>query len=209
MLSGELSINSFISDLSAPVFAPGGGAAAALSAALSSSLISMAVSLTAKNGRFAEHSDELLDAADRLRKLNDELITLIDRDAEAFEPLSNVYKLPKDSEGYEQKKLGAVLFACSVPQRILSCVLEISAILEDVKPKCSPSIIPDICCAAYLCSAAADCAAVTIASNTKLIKGTHDAERIDSETRQITDYIHARTEKAAADIIGMLSPEVR
>ena len=208
MSSGELSINSFISDLSAPVFAPGGGAAAALSAALSSSLISMAASLTAKNGRFAEHRDELLEAADRLRKLNEELISLIDKDADAFEPLSNVYKLPKDTEGYAQKKLGAVLFACSVPQRILSCVSEISIILEDVKPKCSPSIIPDICCAAYLCAAAADCAAVTIASNTKLIKGTHDAERIDSETRQITADIHTITEKAAEDISRLLSPEV-
>ena len=208
MSSGELSINSFISDLSAPVFAPGGGAAAALSAALSSSLISMAVSLTAKNARFAEHRDELLEAADRLRKLNDELISLIDRDAEAFEPLSNVYKLPKDSEGYALKKLGAVLFACSVPQKILNCVSEISAILEDVRPKCSPSIIPDICCAAYLCSAAADCAAVTIASNTKLIAGTPDAERIDSETRQLRAGIHAITGKAAEDITKMLSLEV-
>ena len=95
-----------------------------------------------------------------------------------------------------------------MPQKILSCVSEISAILEEVKSKCSPSIIPDVCCAAYLCSAAADCAAVTIASNTKLIKGTHDAERIDSETWAIKAEIHARTEKAAADINGMLSPEV-
>ena len=97
MSSGDLSISSFISELSNPVYAPGGGAAAALSAALSSSLVSMAASLTANNLKYAAFRDELTAASEKLKELNARLITLIDRDADAFEPLLKVYKLPKDT----------------------------------------------------------------------------------------------------------------
>ena len=208
MNSGDLSIRAFISDLANPVYAPGGGAAAALSAALSSGLVSMAASLTANNPRFSAFRDELSSASEKLRKLNADLITLIDRDAEAFEPLSKVYKLPKDSAGYSEMLKDAVLYACSVPKDILRCISNICSILKDVKDKCSSSILPDVCCAAYLSAAAAKCAAVTVFSNTKLISGTDDSRRIEHETIKITDEICSICDLVASGISEKFSPEV-
>ncbi|MCR4607157.1 MAG: cyclodeaminase/cyclohydrolase family protein [Oscillospiraceae bacterium] len=206
--SGDLSIKAFISDLANPVYAPGGGAASALAAALSSALVSMAASLTANNPRFDAFRDDLTSASVRLRELNTDLINLIDRDAEAFEPLSKVYKLPKDTEGYAEIRHAAVLFACSVPADILRCISEICSILEDVKNKCSPSIIPDVCCAAYLSAAAAECAAVTVFSNTKMINGTDDARRIEAETVRIKGEICSACESTASVFLNRISPEV-
>ncbi len=209
MTSGDLSLKAFISDLANPVYAPGGGAAAALSAALSSALVSMAASLTANNPRFTEHREDLTTASEKLRELNADLITLIDRDAEAFEPLSKVYKLPRDTEGYSEIRQAAVLYACSVPVDLLRCISRIGSILEDVRDKCSPSILPDICCAAYLSAAAAECAAVTVLSNTNMIRGTEDARRIEEETSELKDKICSVCEAAASQIVSRFSPEVR
>ena len=208
MSSGELSINAFISDLANPVYAPGGGAAASLSAALSSSLLSMAASLTANNPRFTAFRDELTVESESLKELNMRLIALIDRDADAFEPLLKVYKLPKDTEGYSQIRHAAVLYACSVPEDILRCTSEISNALAAVTDKCSPSILPDICCAAYLSVAAAKCAAVTIFSNTNMIKGTSDAERIEDETQKMVAEISSVTDRVISFVTDKFSPEV-
>lgn len=191
MSSDDHSLKSFLSDLSAPVFAPGGGAAAALTAALSSSLLCMAASLTANNARFSEYREELLANAEKLDQLNSRFLCLIDRDAEAFEPLSRIYKLPKDSEGYEEKKRDAVLFACSIPEELLLCTKDVCSILEEISKKCSSSLLSDICCAAYLTAAAAKCAAVTIFANTTMIPDTPDANRIESETRAIVKEINS------------------
>ena len=209
MSSGELSINSFITDLANPVYAPDGGAAAALSAALSSALVCMASSLSAVNPRFSAFLDELAAAAEKLRDLNTRLIALIDRDAEAFEHLSKVYKLPKDTEGYSQIRHAAVLYACSVPEDILLCVYEISTVLAKIKDKCSPAILSDIGCAAYLSAAAAKCAAITVFSNTNMIQGTDDAKRIASKTTQLTEEICSVCEATASSISEMFSPGVR
>ncbi len=207
MSSGELSINSFISDLANPVYAPGGGAAAALSAALSSALVCMASSLTAVNPRFSIFRNELTAASEKLRELNTRLVALIDRDAEAFEPLSKVYKLPKETEGYSQIRQAAVLYACSVPEDILLCISEICTVLAAIREKCSPSILPDICCAAYLSAAAAKCAAITVFSNTNMIPGTADARRIADETIRLTEEICSVCEKTASSIAEKFSPE--
>lgn len=208
MSSGELSINSFITDLANPVYAPGGGAAAALSAALSSALVCMASSLTAVNPRFSVFLEELAASSEKLRALNTRLIALIDRDAEAFEPLSKVYKLPKDTEGYSQIRQAAVLYACSVPEDILHCISEISTVLAAIKDKCSPAILSDICCAAYLSVAAAKCAAVTVFSNANMIQGTDDARRIAGETTQLVEEICSVCESTASSIVEMFSPGV-
>ena len=208
MSSGDLSINAFISDLANPVYAPGGGAAASLSAALSSALLSMAVSLTANNPRFTAFRGELTAASEALKELNTRLISLIDRDAEAFEPLLKVYKLPKDTEGYSQIRQAAVLYACSVPEDILRCASEISTVLEAVTEKCSPSILPDVCCAAYLSVAAAKCAAVTIFSNTNMIKGTSDADRIEDETQKMVAEISSVNDRVISFVTNKFFPEV-
>ena len=111
MSSADLTIKAFISDLSSASPSPGGGGAAALAASLSSSLVSMAVSATAVNVRYSEYRDQLLSEASSLKDITAELLELIDKDAECFEPMSRLYKLPKDNPEYDSVKLKAAVTA--------------------------------------------------------------------------------------------------
>ena len=208
MPSSDLPISSFITELSSASPAPGGGAAAALAAALSSSLLSMAALATSENGRYSAVRDEMIAAAEELKTLCGELLSLIDADAEGFAPLSDLYKAPKDSEGFEQKRHNAVLLACRAPLDMLHCLDKVSSILIRLGGRISRSILSDVRCAALLCSASAQCCAVTIAANTGLIKGTPDAGLIGAESAGITAAICERTDAFTAGLFPGRSAEV-
>ena len=208
MPSADLSISRFIAELSSASPAPGGGAAAALAAALSSSLLSMAALTTSENGRYSDVRDDMIAAAEDLKTLTCELLSLIDKDAEGFGPLSELYKTPKDSVGYDQKRNSAVLLACKAPLDMLRCLDKISLILVRIESSVSKSILSDVRCAALLCSASAKCCAVTISVNTGMIEGTSDAAVIGSESSRIIASICERTDAFSASLLKCKSAEV-
>ena len=94
----DLSIGDFMEVLSSKDPVPGGGGASAVAAAVGCSLGRMVASLTLGKKRYAEVEPRVRDIAERLDGLRMELLALADKDAEAFEPLSRAYGLPKETE---------------------------------------------------------------------------------------------------------------
>ena len=88
----------FIDELSSASPVPGGGGACAAVGALAAALGMMVANLTVGKKRYADVEDEMQECLSRLKELRDRLITLTDQDAEAFEPLSRAYGLPRETE---------------------------------------------------------------------------------------------------------------
>ena len=100
----DLSIGDFMDVLSSKAPVPGGGGASAVAAAVGCALGRMVASLTLGKRRYAEVEPRVRAIADRLDVLRADFLALADKDAEAFEPLSRAYGMPKDTEEERARK---------------------------------------------------------------------------------------------------------
>ena len=94
----DQTIDAFLQQLSSKAPIPGGGGASALVAALSASLTHMVGALTVGKPKYAAVEPEMNDLLKQTEALAERFLALMDEDAEAFEPLAQAYRLPKETE---------------------------------------------------------------------------------------------------------------
>ena len=179
---------------------PGGGGAAALAGALAAALGAMASRLSAgrkKTGEEREALRERIEIADALRQ---QLLTLIEWDAEGFAPLAASYAIPKDEPGRAERLRAASLTACQAPMEMLRRGAETAELLGELEQRVSPLLLSDVGCAAALCRAALEAAAMNVWVNTRSLKGDAEAEALNAETRSILETALPLTEGIAARV---------
>ena len=94
----DLSLTEFAQVLGSDAPAPGGGSAAALSAANGISLTKMVCELTLGKKKYAEFEAEIAQVHAESARLQESLLTAIDKDTEAFNLVSAVFDMPKETE---------------------------------------------------------------------------------------------------------------
>ena len=94
----EMDINTFIATLGSDAPAPGGGSASALAGAVGSALTMMVAELTIGKKKYLEYDSENKELLNEMKKINQQLLACIDRDTEAFNGVSAVFKLPKETD---------------------------------------------------------------------------------------------------------------
>jgi len=87
---------------------PGGGSAGALAGALGVSLLIMAAGLEKTKTGAPEEAADLSEASARLRPLRDFLVSLIDRDAEAYRAVLTAMRLPKSTNEEKAARRAAI-----------------------------------------------------------------------------------------------------
>ena len=183
----NLNADEFTSALAAKEPVPGGGGAAALCGALSSALGSMVINYTLGKKKYAGYEAELSALLGECGSLIMRFLELIDEDAEAFEPLSRAYGIPKDDPEREEKLELCLKNAASAPlemARLAARTTEISAVLCE---KGSTLMISDAGCAAALAKAAAECAALNVKVNTRLMKNRETADALNAEIEALLE----------------------
>ena len=176
----ELSLSAFAEALSSSAPTPGGGGAAALCGALAAALAAMAARLSESAEKSAVTA--LIDRADVKRK---ELLFLIGRDAEGFAPLSAAYRLPKDMPGRAEIIREATLLACRAPLEMLRRTARTAELLAELRPLCKALLLSDLGCAASLCRAAMDCAAMNLFVNTRTLPDESEARAMAAEAEEL------------------------
>lgn len=94
----EMKLTEFCAALASKEPAPGGGSASANMAAMGAGLLAMVANLTIGRKKYAEHHDlmqEIVTEADGLRQ---RLSEAIDRDTEAYNGVSAVFSMPKETD---------------------------------------------------------------------------------------------------------------
>lgn len=190
----------FTRKLASPSPVPGGGGAAALCGALSAALGSMAGELSIGKKSTAQYSVELEDITKAAKEHSERFLTLIDADAAAFEPLSKAYSIPKDNANRAAVLSEASIIACSAPFDILKECLAVSALLKRMFEICSRIMISDVGCAASLCFAAAECAAMNVYVNLPAIKDADKATQLKRDTEEMLRRCTVEL-KATADAV--------
>lgn len=187
----------------APV--PGGGGAAALCGALAAALVSMAGGLSVGKKSTAENTQELTSLTNEAKQQAQRLLQLIDADAAAFEPLSRAYSIPKDVPDRAEILSQASLTAAEAPMAILQGCLSVAENLERMAKICSRLMLSDVGCAASLCSAAADCAAMNIYVN---LPGISDMNKAH-ELRERADDVLYRCNGMCAAVSGSVMEKLK
>ena len=99
---------SFVEELASAAPTPGGGGASAYCGALACALASMVGNLTVGKKTYAQVEPEVYMRLEKLADLRGRLLGLVGADAEAFGPLAEAYRMPKDTPEQLEAKQAAI-----------------------------------------------------------------------------------------------------
>ncbi len=200
----DCNCNEFVDKLASGAPVPGGGGASALAGALGTALGSMVANLTMGKKKYQHVQDDIKRILKDARQLQLELMSLVDKDAKAFEPLSKAYGLPKDTEE-ERKKRDEIMEqalrqACSVPLEIMERAVEAIALHEELVEKGSKLAISDVGVGVLLCKAALMGGSLNVYINTKLMKDREYAEKINARADKMLEEAVSRADSVYKEV---------
>jgi len=186
----QQTIEEFIQILSSKAPVPGGGAACALGGAIGGALGSMVGNLTLGKKKYADVQEEIQILLEQLSTNTEEMLLLMEQDAQAFEPLSRAYSLPKETEEEKQYKetvMEEALYQASLtPLEIMEKAYNGILLLEKIGEKGSRIAISDVAVGVQFYRCALLGASVNVQINTKSMKQRKLAEEFNQKVSKLS-----------------------
>lgn len=183
------SCRKFVEVLASNAPAPGGGGAAALVGAVGTALGNMVGSLTVGKKKYAAVEGEIIALKEKCDLLQKELLDLVKKDADGFEPLAKAYGIPKDDPNRDEILEKATIEACAVPMEIMEKCCEALDCIQIFAEKGSRLAVSDAGCGAVCCKAALQSASLNVFINTKSMKTRDLAEEMNRKANEmLTKY---------------------
>lgn len=201
----EKNIDKFLAELASSAPTPGGGGAAALCGALGIALGNMVGNLTLGKKKYADVQEDIAELNAKAEALRAGFVALVDADAEAFAPLSRAYGIPKDDPSRDEIMEPALLKAAEAPLEIMRKCAEALELISGYAAKGSALAISDAGCAAALCGAAMEAAALNVKINTKSMKNRAVADNINAEMNELLQKYFVLSQEIYNDVSGRLS----
>ena len=187
---------------------PGGGGASALVGAIGTALGNMVGSLTVGKKKYADVEDEIISLKEKADALQDELLLLVEKDAEVFEPLSKAYGLPKDTPEQQAEKdkimEKCLVDACSVPVEIMQKCCEALDIMAEFAANGSKLALSDAGVGAAVCGAALKGASLNVFINTSSMKDREVAEQTEKQANEMLEKYTAVADQIFEDVKSRL-----
>lgn len=185
----------------APV--PGGGGVSALVGALGAALGNMVGALTVGKKKYAEVEGEIRSLMEQAEVLRQELLALVQEDAEVFAPLAAAYGMPKETEGEKAEKQrvleAALQNACSVPLQIMEKCCRVIDLQRDFAEKGSALAVSDAGVGVIFAKAALQGASLNVFINTSSMQDRTRAEKLNAEAeKMLMEYTVAADEVYAS-----------
>lgn len=194
----------FATLLAAKESVPGGGGAAAYAGALGVALCSMVGNFTTGKKAYADVEDDVQRMLTEAERIRVRLLELVDEDAEAFEPLSRAYGIPKDDPNRAQVLEEATKGACVAPMEIMHQICKSIDLLEEMGRKGSRMLVSDVGCGALLARAALEAAAMNVFVNTKSLADREHAQALEAECDKMLGEYIPKAETVAADVMSRI-----
>ena len=189
MSTMDLSCRDFTEALASASPTPGGGGAAALAGALGTALGAMVGNLTTGKKKYAPVQEDIERMLSEARRLQAVLLDLVDKDAEAFRPLAEAYRLPSGTEEEQVHKEAvmeeALTAACRPPLAIMHGVVEALSLQEEMCEKGSVMALSDVGAGAALLQGALKAASLNIYINAGSMKNRERAQALLFETEDL------------------------
>jgi methenyltetrahydrofolate cyclohydrolase len=167
-------IRHFLDKLSSKSPEPGGGSVAALTGSLGAGLVSMVCSLTLGKEKYKDVQPAVEALIKESEKLRIEMQDLIQKDTEVYGGLSEVYKMPKNTDAEKAARTAkmqeALKLACQVPFEIGLKSLEVAKLAGRAAEIGNVAAVSDAGVAVLLAQACAQSAALNVKINVNSIK---------------------------------------
>lgn len=202
-LSG-MTVSEFSALLASEAPAPGGGSAAALCGALGSALTAMVGCLTQGKKKYEACAPFAAEVEEKVNVLRGELLSVMDRDTEAFLRVSAAFALPKEMSAEKAARSAAIqtaLQGCTeTPMEMMRLCAEALALTEALLTKgFNDSAASDLGVAALALKAAIQGAWLNVLINLGSIRDADfcascraEGEALLARALPLADEIHAR-----------------
>ncbi len=183
------SCTEFVEKLSSDLPAPGGGGGSAYVGAIGTALGNMVGSLTVGKKKYADVQEDIIALNQKAKALQQQLIELVGKDAEVFEPLSKAYGLPKDTPQQQELKdkimEEALTACCMVPMEIMGCCCKAIELHKEYAQKGTAIAISDVGVGVACCKAALKGASLNVFINTKWMKNRTAAQEYNDRAGEM------------------------
>ena len=200
----EQSIEGFAASLASSAAVPGGGGASALTGALGTGLSIMVGCLTGGKAKYAAVEGEINALTEEARNLLQRFLELIDADAQAFQPLSRAYSMPKDAPCRDEIMEKCLYDAALAPMETLRLCARAIELAERFAEIGSTLAVSDAGCAAVFCRAALEGAALNVFVNTRLMKDRERAQAMNGEVNAYLEKYAPMAEQTYTQVKGKL-----
>ena len=199
----------FVDVLASKAPVPGGGGASALVGAIGMALGNMLGSLTVGKKKYADVEADIIAMKEKATALQADFLRLVEADAEAFEPLSKAYGMPRETEEEKAEKARVMAIvlkdACAVPMEIMEKCCEAIDVIEEFAAKGSALAISDAGVGVVFCKAALLGASLNVFINTKSMADKEYAASLNEKAdKMIADY-----SKKADEIFAAVNARLR
>ncbi|BAK98422.1 methenyltetrahydrofolate cyclohydrolase [Oscillibacter valericigenes Sjm18-20] len=158
MKLADQTVTSFVDLMASDAPAPGGGSAAALEGALGAALTAMVCALTQGKKKYAEFAELAEGVGEKAQALKAQYVDVIDRDTQAFNAVSAVFAMPKDTDEQKAARSGAMqeaLKGCTkTPFEMMELATKALELTDSVVGRSNASAASDLGCAALSLKAA-------------------------------------------------------
>ncbi len=200
--------NDFIEKLGSKEPAPGGGGASAFVGSVAAALANMVSGMTVGKKKYAKVEPEMYQYKAKCDILQDELLALVDLDAEVVTPLADAYQMPTDTaEDRKNRKKAlenASKEACTIPLDVMGKCGEVLEVVKEVAEKGAVSAVSDAGVAALCCKAAMQGAALNVYTNTQHMAARKYAEEQNAKAEEMLEKYLPMADQIYNDVLSRL-----
>jgi glutamate formiminotransferase/formiminotetrahydrofolate cyclodeaminase len=198
----KMSLREFCNETLSDSPAPGGGSVAALMGALGASLGGMVANLSAGKRGWDDKIEYFSVWAVKAQQLKDELLSLVDEDAAAFNKVMDAFALPKESAEEKAARTAAIeaatKYAAEIPLKVMETSSKSYELLSEMAEKGNPASISDVGVGILATRACVGGAALNVRINLVALKDEKFKAELLKKVQQITADSDARFKKINA-----------
>ncbi len=178
-------IAAFLDAAAAKQPTPGGGSVAALAGALAASMGEMVVNYSVGKKNLAEFSPQHQAALAQFHQARQLLLGLMVEDQMAYEAMTQVRKLPEDSDQRAASWAPALLTCVRVPQTIAATGLAVLRLAEQMVEKVNVYLLSDLAVCADLAMATVRCGLYNVRVNLSQMPDMQDRVGFENAALQL------------------------
>lgn len=181
----KMVVEDFITQLASANPTPGGGSASALAGATAAAMVEMACNLTVGREKFRDREEELQVVLARAKELRETMLAAVDEDTEAYDAVSQAYKMPKATDEEKGERTAAIQaalqVASEVPMKVARAAADTAQLAVIAMEKANPNVASDARVARLLADAARDGAVTNVEINLQSITDDDFTSRMRDE----------------------------
>ena len=172
---------------------------------LAASLAEMVTNLTTGKKKYAEYEEEIQRIMKETDELRISLLSCVNEDAEAFEPLAKAYSMDKNDPDYAENMEKCLKTAAGAPLHILQLCCRVVELDERLAIIGSKLAVSDAATSVMLAHGAIYGAFINIKVNTRLMKNREYAVELEDKAAEMLQEYGERALKCYRSVEKRLS----